>query len=857
MNLKNKNILAYILLTTLILVVSCASSAQTPPVIQSSSVTPSFTTNGGDLSFEVDITLDTNGMVIYRLTHTSGMSATQKYFGNNEFSNDIQNFIIPYTGNWLDGDTFSVEIIVQNIQRNVSAWTSLYSEAIAYLIVPPTITSSDITLVYGENGSPLNLQIDTAADADCIYEVTTTYVSTYEDVIGQEPPTTNYAWKTAAVGTNTLYTTEYTTSITDFNVIIGPRAYHTDNLTVSVVAIDVNENRSSSTTLFDAALNVPYGTFSPSSTISEYKIATNWSGSRYPSYNGIASLEDWAKPNLVLCTNSFLYESENTGQGATDGKDWEHWVDAVREETGSNNEIFIGFTQTLIYETSVYYTHQRMRAYCDYVYNILGETSIYVHDTNGGLPLYTGGFEGAQQLNYTSSDARAHYISFFVNEFNHCENRRPYVGSMFDVYEEYSNFSMSGWYSGDYNQNQWFGHIADMDLDGISFVEDDNEQIAFRLGRIAFITELRAALTASGATHFPIGINSVSARADADLTSIVDFMFFEDLHVPHTISTGYEVYEGDSCYDNITYMPYHRFLSTSFTREFCDGIYYSGYVTETLLPNPSDFNASVHNITDVMRQTLGPWVLVEFDGTDANIASITHPVYAEILALMADSVYPSWLQNESSWRRVYNHPSEDGFADISGLGNATENMQYDTHDIYDYWNRTFDNGEVEILIKPVDLFDDQIPENDDPTYPYPANYDTIFVDQFKYKVTVEGNVLRKSADWDSVWEEDSIAPILSYFDIPSYSVVGTNLLLQIVATSDDPESSWELTYGKSFMGPWRTKTLTTQGTSVDEQVDLDFDCFEGTVFTTLVAIDNAGNNSNLLAKTKSVDCIPQ
>ena len=673
---------------------------------------------------------------------------------------------------------------------------------------PPTITSAVAAIDLTRNGDPLTVTVDAAADEPARFEVTCTYTSSYLPFV--EPPLAYWHYKTQAVGDHVETSQPPTMSVTDLEVVVGPRVYHSDTLTVSVVAIDAAGNRSAPVVVHDAAIEMPFTVPLPIQPGDHYAVTTHWSGSTKPSDYNKASLADWAQPDLILCTTGFLFEGPQTDPG------WDHWVERLRAEPGANNVAVIGFSGLSTVNNPSYPVQQRMFAFLWSVHDEVDD-NVLVHVTDGTIAAIGDGRSGRILANVFSQTARDTLAWFFAQEWNHSENREPRVGFMFDVYEIWTDYPVNDEYAG------W---LIDRDRDGIPLLDDPDELEGTRSGRVEFLQTLRNHIAATSSDpnvgqYFLIGANTVSGRSDALMLAELDFVMLEDLQCPPGAGTEFIIYDGDGCYgEHARRLPFHGAAAEHFTREYCPGIYYENHlITSGAVPQPSDLSQAWEDLPSRMRHDAGgPFLVPESRGSVSG--EPIHPGHLEVFSLLFDHFYPIWHRQDDSWDRQYWHPSEEGLFDLHDLGPAISPLIRETmpDDIL-YWRRQYASGSVEIIIADTTVFD------------------CAAGDLFDYRVTVSGETRRQSPGWGP--------PEFDTFFVADWDTGGAESTVRVDLTAIASEPvRWQRSYRVGASGPWSDPDDTSGRTEILAGFwNTSLPAMSGSLWVRLQGVDQTGRTT--------------
>lgn len=643
-------------------------------------------------------------------------------------------------------------------------------------VTPPTITAASATIAPTRNGDVIVVSVSATANEPARFRITCRYASSYLDFGGVAGD--YYAFKTAAVGEHTAISQQPALAETDLQVVVGPRCYHSDTLTVHVTAVDTMGLYSEPYQLFAAPIEMPFPVATAIPVADTYRVATHWNGGLRPSEGNRATIADWAKPDLILCTPVFLFEGPQTAP------DWDHWVERLRAEPGSNNVAVLGFTGITTVDHGLYPVQKRLFAFMQSLYNDVDE-NVLVHLTDGSLPTTVDSQSGRQIINIFNETARDTLAWFLAQEWNHSENRLPRVGLMFDVYELWTEYSVN---------DQYAPRLIDRDRDGIAMLYDQDELEGTRYARIEFLRSLRRHIAATSADpnvgrYFLIGANTVSGRSDAQLLAEVDFLLLEDVQCPPSGDTEYQIYDGEGCYwEHVRALPFHLGGAEYFRREFCPGIFYDNHlISSGIIPDPPDLSQAWLHLPQAMRTGAGgPFISPESQGPLQG--EPRHPVHLEVFSLLFDHFYPIWHRQDvdDDWRRQYWHPSREGFADLRGLGRATSPLvrSYLENGAY-LWRRQFESGLVEVVLADTSYFTCEAG------------------DLFEFRVTVDGQILRQSEGWGS--------PTLESFFVAGWDSagVGGSLRFDLTAFANEPVR-WERSYRLGAADNWSEPVATDQ-----------------------------------------------
>jgi hypothetical protein len=623
----------------------------------------------------------------------------------------------------------------------------------------PTLSNYSTSIAYSDvNGGPIVVTATADADETCNWSVDVVYTSQLREVIS--PQTTWVAWRKAANGLHRV-TQSSASSISGVGPLVGPRAYHSDHISVTITAVSTSDGESTSLEIYNGYLDYPIPAAPADIPGDGYKVASTYSGGYLPTgRTDIAgdpvTIADYGSSHLLKVTPTWFWEDSELDPA------WNHWVHEARTSPGAVLGPVIGFSNLLYRDFGVFQDHETQRRAYHYLWHL--EDTIgnaIARDWQGNIPTRYG--ESASIVpNFLNDAVMDSMAAWHAREWNWSENRLYRMGIMWDVYEHTADQPVDGVQYDNIGAGKQTGiaaiYVMDFDRDGVAWKFDADESYAIAAARISFLDAYRDALVAIDTVwgnQFIIGANTVSGRADADMLQRLDFVFMEDVQVPNDIGTGYYSYDGVDCYTGVTYMPYHRMFDSTWLMQFCSGYWNeTQWLADDNLPNPANLSSSVLTFPAQMRTAAGgPYVYWETGGRDydpdgagpipSQVTSV-HPRYSEAMSLLADGVYPAWLQDgRAGERRAWNHPASEGFADLSGIGTATgpttqEECPADAD--YLYWHRTFTNGLAEVLILKEALFDDQADRTD-------AVADTTEVDQFEYRVTVGGSVLRISDGW--------------------------------------------------------------------------------------------------------------
>ncbi len=674
---------------------------------------------------------------------------------------------------------------------------------------PPLLAAVQVDVDPYRNGDPIMVTVAAAANEPSRFEVTCTYASSYP--LYGELAFGFFAHKTAAVGDHTGASLQPATSVADLEVLVGPRCFHSDTLTVSVVAVDTVGNRSEPAVAFQAAIDMPFPTPAPMPDGDTYAVSTHWNGSTKPSDHNLATLAEWAQPDVILCTSAFIFEGPQTDPG------WDHWVERVRGVPESNNSAVVGFASLSAMDNDDYPVWQRMYEFLWSVHDEVDE-NVLVHLTDGTLPAMVDGDEGKILLNVFNETARDTFAWFLAQEWNHCENRAPRVGLLFDVYEYWTDYPIGDDYAG------W---LIDRDRDGIALLNDPDELEGTRLGRIDMLRTLRRHIAATSSDpnvgrYFLTGANTVSGRSDAELLAELDFVMLEDFQCPPGASTEFDYYDGEGCRgEHVVTYPFHGAASEHFTRYFCPTIYYYNHLFSAgILPNPSDLSQAWEDLPSRMRSEAGgPFLAPESRG---GLSHSIHPGYLEVFCLLFDDFYPIYhLHGDLSWNRQLWHPEREGLPDLHGLGAATSPLIRDGLDENVlYLRRQYAAGSVEVVMADTNWFDCE------------AN------DLFDYRVTVNGQVRRQSDSWG--------APGLETFFVADWDSggIGGTIRIGVTALASEPVL-WERSYRLGNTGDWSLPvTGVDRSTSLGGSFDTGLQPQAGSLWVRVRGRDQTGLNTD-------------
>ena len=610
----------------------------------------------------------------------------------------------------------------------------------------PVISGTSAVVTYARNGDPLTITVDASADQEVTFTIKAVYTSSYTQYV--IPTTAWFTWVTAAVGIHSENSATGVTSIDDMELEVGPRAFHSDHIVLTVDAVNASAEHATQVEILDFDLDYPFSDPGANPAQDDHAIAITYVGSHYPTQYGYATVEDYAKADLVFVTRQFLWDGPWTPEGE------DHWVEAVRDAAGSKNEAFVGFTNWHYITDPSYPMKERMQAALKYQYTTVDadavlrrlDGTIASYDQGGGS---TCGFtEAAHEPlhpNFTDDTTIEFIVDLIVNDWNHCTNREPRVGLMFDVAELFSDEPVSGWpdYDGDGVQDEgedwttcaWFGWIVDADQDGTVFDADEDEITAWVAGRKYFFTRLRAQLTASDSEgdvgdYFIIGTNTISGVGDSELLALLDFDLVEGYQTPAVIGNEFFDYDGSST--KITF-PYHWAMDPLHERTIWEYLYwYNDYIDNGGWPIPDPVVVDFDTTASKMRQDIGPYILLEGQaGTDPG--GPDDPEYNEVFSLLRDNVLTSYIDHTDrfgvNWYRIPYLPDDRSKIFLHGLGDPIEDTQVGTSGSNVYWHREFENGAVEIVIEPVSTWSDAAG------------------DLFEYRVRIGETVARESPAW--------------------------------------------------------------------------------------------------------------
>jgi hypothetical protein len=561
-------------------------------------------------------------------------------------------------------------------------------------ITSPTIeNTANFLLAYEGNGDTLTIDVDAGSDEAATWTLACSYTSSYP-AYGDET-TSHYLWKTATANqSHQGIEAAYVDTVTDLTCIVGPRVYHSDTLLVTLRATDQWGNTSDPETLYSGLVEMPLGEV-PAVNHDMYGVACYQSGGLVPYIEGDETPEDYGEYTVWMGAVDHVFGTE-----AVSNAGWHGWVQQARDVAGSRLGPVLGHTEEYCQSEWVYEASKRKGAWAQSLYDSLlaedsADTNFLVHHPSGHLT-YVWPYEGfGPFVNMTNEFARRRFAQMLVAEYNHSDNRVPYTGLLFDVWEPTLSFAcwdtivtLEG---GDITNGTKTGSIYafDQDLDGTRLGLDLDEQQARRTGMDSLFTCIREAIRATNADsvaeYFLLGGNTDYAYSDTSFLSNIDVVEVEDFGCPaYTNNTAWEEY------------PWHNAVDPAY--------YDQDYPNYNLLagvdyPNPSTFTVTWDSLANYMRtQSGGPWVMSE---ARPPVGDTIEPELLEVYSLLFDNIHPFYLAYdlESGYRR-HRPPSERGKADLDSLGASDGAATLDTTSYSGYWylTRSYDNGEVKIML---------------------------------------------------------------------------------------------------------------------------------------------------------------
>ncbi|MDD5718288.1 MAG: hypothetical protein PHQ53_01200 [Candidatus Krumholzibacteria bacterium] len=667
--------------------------------------------------------------------------------------------------------------------------------------IPPQVIQAAASLVLTTNSDPLTVLVSAAADEPSIFEITCTYASSYPLYL--DAPDPHWLYKTAAVGEHVGASSSLAVSVNNLAVAIGPRTYHSDTLTVVVVAIDGAGNRSAAVTALHETIEMPLGAI-PQPQGDRYGFTSIQIAGHYPSSAWVA---EWAQADVIICAPLHLL-----GTYDYPGTESHQWVRRIREQPDSRNVATVAFAGGVaLWNNPNIPSANRAYDVFDRIYRdakaaASPDTNVLGHLVDGSLAIsaQAGSGYASRLVNLAYPAARDTLAWFFVNEWNHYDNRLANVGLMFDVWEYFSEYPIL--YGG---ETVFSGHYLDRDLDGVAMRYDYDEQVAIRQGRLDFIRGLRRRLYASAqdpavGRHFLIGGNSVIARCDAEMAALLDHIFVEDLQCPQSCGTG------------LADLPYHNGMDPTYIRsEFPN---YS-LLHPSVVPQPPDFSSNFANLAAAMRDSAGgPFLTPESRGSCSGQAQ--YPGFNEVYGLLTDHVYPIWLRWQDDQVRNWSSPLHDGLRDLHGLGRALAPMTATVvGESSLLWRRNYQFGDVEIVIADGSEFD-------------------CADDRFEYRVLLQGEEARASVYWG--------LPVVESFFVTGWDTAGAGgaLRLQMIALANEP-ATWDRSYLITETGTWSEPEMTVGRVfDLSEVWDTGAPIRNGDFRVRIRARDEAGQRSN-------------
>ncbi|HOX24159.1 MAG TPA: hypothetical protein PLL30_00215 [Candidatus Krumholzibacteria bacterium] len=681
------------------------------------------------------------------------------------------------------------------------ALTGHFAAAPAQDVTAPLVTQASASVAATTNGEPLTILVDAAADELATFVVTCEYASSYP--LFAPEPDAHWLYKTAAVGAHSASSLAPALSVTDLELLVGPRCYHSDTLRVFVEAVDASGNRSLPQTVLNETIEMPLGPI-PSPAGDGYGFTAAQVGGALPNS---ATIEEWAQADVIICSSQHLLSGDTS-----EGPQYRHWVRDLRAVPGSRNVAVVAFEGGVALWNNpeipfAYRCYELIdRIYRDAQAAASPDTNVLAHLVDGSLAvvLHPNIEVGSRLLNLLHESARDTLAWYVVNEWNHFENRVANVGLMFDVWEYASEYPI--YYQGEV---RFSPELLDRDLDGVPMIEDFDDQAGSRSSRLDFVRGLRRRLYASAqdpavGRHFLIGGNSVSARCDAEMAGLLDHIFVEDLQCPRGCGTG------------LGALPYHNGLDPDYVRtEFpsyslIDGI---------LIPSPPDFTSDFPNLAAAMRDSAGgPFVTPEGRGTCND--EMQDPVYNEVYALLVDHLYPVWSNRHAESDRSWRTPMADGYLDLHGLGRALQpfsrGLRFDGGLV---WSRPFEHGDVEVVIADT------------------TGFRCDRGDRFEYRVTVGGETARQSPHWGP--------PELEAFFVTAWDSAGFNNAVRValIAVASEPVT-WERSCRAAEDDDWSPPAVTAdREVELGETWDTGLPPRTGSVWVRVRARDEAGQRS--------------
>jgi len=538
---------------------------------------------------------------------------------------------------------------------------------------PPVLSSLSVGATYVGQGDEVILSVNASSSEESIFEITYTYTSSYTDYLDSE--TDHYIYKTAANGTFSFSTQNYLESLEEYSITVGPRCYHSDNISVSIVATDRYGNSSVSEEIYNDEIDIPIVTeLIPN--LQTYDVSgINFLGPTLDVSN--LNLDQISKFNLIFIDLDYIVETETQ----------ENWVDQVRNYPDSRNFGVVAFETTpVVWDSTNFPIKKRLYNAINNLY--LTDPTCVLVDINGDVVkpyIEDDILADSYIINLGNSDARQLIIDFYIDEFNHSENRSEMLGILFDNFEYYDdvdlflNFEIV-------NGREYI----DQDLDGTPLDMDEDEQLLRRTSRLLFIDELRSAITSNIGEEFLIGVNSSIAPADSLLMSKLDILFIQDFQYGEYSDNGYGEY------------PYYNALTDNYQRSIED---YPEYcLIDDYIPF-GEIYAGFNSLIPIMRDTIGPFIITEHSSIGSNISNV-NPVYSEVFSLLFDNQFPVWGDSIFVDARRFAHPSDYNYNSLYSIGNPSSEINFEelpTNKLY--YSREYVNGLVEIV-----LSDDEFPE---------------------------------------------------------------------------------------------------------------------------------------------------
>lgn len=630
----------------------------------------------------------------------------------------------------------------------------------------PTVLSASATLELQTNAEPVGVRIAASANEASRFLVTARYRSSYPRFI--DPVTAHYAYKTAAVGDHEAASLDFRTSISGLTVEVGPRCYHSDTLTVWVAAEDEAGNRSEPVEVLSEVIEMPLGDV-PTPQPDGFGFTAFQQGGYYPSS---ATNEEWAEADVAICGPIDIW-----GSAGYEESRYHRWIAAARDVPGSRNAAVLGLTaMPALWNNSDVPVAQRayrffQRLYLDAQQAASPDTNVLAHLVDGTLarPQFSNWSVGTSLANLTYPVARDTLAWFLAMEWSHADNRVANVGLLFDVWEVCKDYPVI------VNGVPVFGpsHL-DHDLDGIPMVDDPDGQTRSRQARLAFIRALRRRIYLSAedpavGRYFLIGGNSVDARADAEMASLFDHIFVEDLQCPAGCSTG------------LPGFPWHFGLADHYERD-----YFPSYCQNDILglPIPDGFSSDFANLAAAMRDSAGgPFLTPESIG--ACSGEMMDSAYNVVYGMLFDGLYPIWTDRDGSRRRIYSSPMRNGLPDLEPIGLAIGPR---THTLLPggshLWQRPYQYGWAEVILADESLFDCERG------------------DQFEYRVIMN--------DWDAWKHPHWGEPAVETFFVTDWdsSGFGGTVRLDLTAIGSEP-CYWERSV-RVDGGAWQSTPMTDE-----------------------------------------------